>query len=171
MGDLILGAILQYMISAVFSCFLWSVKGYKQALCFSMKRQPFLACRSSLPQTLRNRNGSPQACNGSPVCLVSILQKMDAINYFLMSMYLCMCMRKTSHDAAALVHGAGAPSASPPVVSCSYKLQLLSIMTTGHSEYSVPIPAPLGSLPHYRVCHLLWLNHWQLVPSPRGLGV
>ncbi len=28
MGDLILGAILQYMVSASFSCFLWSVKGY-----------------------------------------------------------------------------------------------------------------------------------------------
>ncbi len=27
MGDLILGAILQYMVSASVSCFLWSVKG------------------------------------------------------------------------------------------------------------------------------------------------
>ncbi len=27
MGDLILGAILQYMVSVSFSCFLWSVKG------------------------------------------------------------------------------------------------------------------------------------------------
>ncbi len=27
MGGLILGAILQYMVSASFSCFLWSVKG------------------------------------------------------------------------------------------------------------------------------------------------
>ncbi len=26
-GGLILGAILQYMVSAYFSCFLWSVKG------------------------------------------------------------------------------------------------------------------------------------------------
>ncbi len=28
MGVLILGAILQFMVSAYFSCFLWSVKGY-----------------------------------------------------------------------------------------------------------------------------------------------
>ncbi len=29
MGDLILGVILQYMVSASFSCFLWLVKGVK----------------------------------------------------------------------------------------------------------------------------------------------
>ncbi len=36
---------------------------------FSTKGQPFLARRSTMPQNLRNYNGSPQVKNGSPVCL------------------------------------------------------------------------------------------------------
>ncbi len=45
MGDLILGAILQYMVSASFSCFLWSVKVYSK---FSDKTGPVEAARSIL---------------------------------------------------------------------------------------------------------------------------
>ncbi len=51
---------------------------------FNVKGQHFLACRSTVPQNLRNFNGSPQAKNCSPACL-SIALELDAI--FFLSLF------------------------------------------------------------------------------------
>ncbi len=53
---------------------------------FSMKGQHLLARRSTMPQNLRNCNGSPQAKNSSPTYLSIALELDDYFSKFFLHM-------------------------------------------------------------------------------------